>query len=102
MPYVPQPPNCQRPTAVKTNTENATLKNENAMTKKLLATQELQMKRLKTVIDDLQTQLEKVKFENRTLKQVGPPLIAVVFKIHFSSSKFVFLCLFIYVQPVRL
>ncbi|XP_056872943.1 uncharacterized protein LOC130516141 isoform X2 [Takifugu flavidus] len=39
------------------------------MTKKLLATQELQMKRLKTVIDDLQTQLEKVKFENRTLKQ---------------------------------
>eukprot|EP00066_Takifugu_rubripes_P021166 XP_011610432.1 PREDICTED: meiosis-specific nuclear structural protein 1-like isoform X3 [Takifugu rubripes] len=69
VPYVPQPPNCQRPTAVKTNTENATLKNENAMTKKLLATQELQMKRLKTVIDDLQTQLEKVKFENRTLKQ---------------------------------
>ncbi|TWW68805.1 hypothetical protein D4764_19G0006030 [Takifugu flavidus] len=64
-----KPPNCQRPTAVKTNTENATLKNENAMTKKLLATQELQMKRLKTVIDDLQTQLEKVKFENRTLKQ---------------------------------
>ncbi|XP_056872240.1 meiosis-specific nuclear structural protein 1-like [Takifugu flavidus] len=39
------------------------------MTKKLLATQELQMKRLKTVIDNLLTQLEKVKLENRTLKQ---------------------------------
>ncbi|TWW73367.1 hypothetical protein D4764_15G0007610 [Takifugu flavidus] len=46
------------------------------MTKKLLATQELQMKRLKTVIDDLQTKLENVKLENRTLNRWGPPFIA--------------------------
>lgn len=79
-PHAPQPPNCQRPTAAKSTAENATLKNEHAMTKKLLATQEMKMKRLTTVIDDLQTQLEKVRMENRTLKQVGPPFIALHLK----------------------
>lgn len=83
--YVPQPPNCQRPTAAKSTNENVTLKNEAAMTKKLFATQELQMKRLKSVIDTLQTQLEKVQLENRTLKQVGRPLLLLDLKYIFLA-----------------
>lgn len=45
----------------------------------LLESQDLQIKRLKNVIAELQTEIDNVKTENHTLKQASPSIIAFVF-----------------------
>ena len=65
------PPQRQKPRPAATATrENSTPKTRNPIIRRLFACQELQIKRLKNVIVELQNELENVKIENRTLKQV--------------------------------
>ena len=67
------PPQRQKPRPAATATrENSTPKTGNPIIKRLLTSQELQIKRLKNVIVELQNENETIKVENRTLKQVSP------------------------------
>ncbi|TWW73365.1 hypothetical protein D4764_15G0007590 [Takifugu flavidus] len=80
--HLPYPPEHQKPlTAVTTAKRSIIPKNENPIIKALLASQQVQIKRLRNVIIELQNEIENVKIENRTLKQVSPSIIAFVFKM---------------------
>ncbi|XP_056913475.1 uncharacterized protein LOC130539271 isoform X3 [Takifugu flavidus] len=69
--HLPYPPEHQKPlTAVTTAKRSIIPKNENPIIKALLASQQVQIKRLRNVIIELQNEIENVKIENRTLKQV--------------------------------
>ncbi|XP_056913474.1 uncharacterized protein LOC130539271 isoform X2 [Takifugu flavidus] len=68
--HLPYPPEHQKPlTAVTTAKRSIIPKNENPIIKALLASQQVQIKRLRNVIIELQNEIENVKIENRTLKQ---------------------------------
>lgn len=70
---LPPPPEHQRPpTAATTAKRKINPKHENLIMKALIASQQVQIKRLRNVIVELQNEMENVKKENRTLKQVSP------------------------------
>lgn len=81
--HLPHPPEHQKPlTTVTTAKRNSQIpKNENPIIKALLASQQVQIKRLRNVIVELQNEIENSKIENRTLKQVSPSITAFVFKV---------------------
>lgn len=74
--HLPHPSKHQEPRAAVTTAQKSKIpKNENPTIKRLLGSQELQIKRLRNVIIEHQNEIEKIKIENRTLKQVSPSLV---------------------------
>lgn len=91
---LPPPPEHQKPpTADTTAKRKINPKQENLIMKALIASQQVQIKRLRNVIVDLQNEVENVKKENRTLKQVSPSslLLSLSFCLYIceATTKFV-------------
>lgn len=97
--HLPPPPELQNPlTAATTAKRSINPKKENPIIEALLASQQVQIKCLRTVVVELQSEIENVRTENRTLKQVSPSSLLLSLRCKSPPLHLCFMCFHQHIQ----